>query len=340
MTMKVQKRLVSLLTGAASVLSLTGPTLAGQTGNFNGPLTTNLLASVDLNGGLSSDAKPTQGYNGSTTTPLFGQDQYGVTWSPWGGGNSTFGDGTVWPQSSGGPQAGTTSTAASAPAGLTNNVNYFSKTFGTVTVAVSAPGTITNYAVTPIDSRDRQSSGPSYTYSAATNNTAALDGDMFRDLIFAGVNNNVQGTNYLQVQFSGLTAGQQYQVVLYSYDNAAARTTNWTATAPTNGGYSNASGFAAPADEQTITWTANAATPPAGAVFTLTANSNGTASVFGFGGSGTTGDSSASSTYLNGFQIAAVPAATPEPSGMLSLLGGAFALGGLALKARRRRSLA
>jgi hypothetical protein len=309
------------------------------TGPFNGPLTSALL-SVDLNGGLSTDSKPTEGWNGSFSTPAFSADQYGVTWSPWGGSNSpssqTFGDGTVWPQ---GAQPGTASADVSAPAGLTNNVNYFGKTFvGSIHVSVAAAGTAASYGSPSINSRDRGNVPGGLTYSPA----AQKDGDMFRDLIFGATSgSNVQGTNYLQVQVTNLTPGSVYTIATYGFDNSSANVTSWTATAPTvsNGisGWWAASPagnntFTPPDDVETIDWKngANSATLRAPALFALTADQTGTATVWGFGGDGLL-DQNASNTYLTGVQIAAGNL-VPEPAS-LALLG----LFAPALVGRRKR---
>lgn len=246
---------IAQITGAA------GQIITGQYTLTNGPLTNNLITSVDINGnnGPSSNA-PTEGWNGSTSPPdtTGSPDSYGVTWTPWGGPVTPGGgDGTAWP-SSDGTAVGTASAVGTYEANegsdsntgvsLINDVNWFQKSFNGATVTVSAPGANPNetngpyggYSASsyPINSRDRGLAAPSaYTGAgsgqAAPNNTASYDGNMFEDFIFAPANSDaIQGTNYIQFQVSGLTPGATYQLALYSGDNGAARATNWTATAP------------------------------------------------------------------------------------------------------------
>jgi hypothetical protein len=263
---------------------------SATTGSFTGPLT-NAVLSVDLNGGTSSDSAPTEGWNGLTGgSSAFTADPYGVTWSPWGGATARFGDGTVLPSG--------------------NSISSISKTFGTKTVTIKLPGNLAKYASGYMNSRDRGSPTPNFT----------ADNDMFRDFLYVG-GSSKQSNNYMEIDFGGLIAGNSYQIAIYSYDWQNSKTVNWTATAPLNSeGWVNLStgNFAAPADEKTITWTSGS-TRPAPAVFTVTANSSGVATVYGWGGDGVSGHNSADTTYINGFQI------TPEPA-TIALLGLGFAM--------------
>jgi hypothetical protein len=285
-----------IIVSISLILAVSMNALAVTTGTFSSPLTDATL-SVDLNGGTSSNASPTEGWNGSYSSPSFGADPFGVLWTPWGGRANTYGDDTVLPAGTG--------------------VTSISKTFGAITVTISAAGTPGRYSSAMLNSRDRGNPTPNYTN----------DNDLFRDFLFvSGSGGNVQGTNFLQVQFSGLTPNAQVQVALYSYDYSGGHTMNWTATAPVSDGtnigwWSGGNQFSAPADMQQLTWTGSGARP-APAVFTLTANSSGVATIWGFGGTGT--GQSADTTYINAFQIV-----VPEPA--------TIALLGLSLVALRRK---
>lgn len=231
---------------AAALLS---PVFA-STGPFTGPLL-NPWLSVDLNGGVASGTgqttSPTEGWNGSFPSPSFSADQYGVTWSAWGGNAGAYGDGTQLPSSQSSPNV---------------NASSISKTFGSYTATLSI-NTAVNSAyygqvnsTASMNSRDRNA--PASTYSPA----ALSDTDMFRDLVFASAAGTaIQGNNYLTLQLSGLNAGGWHRVALYSYDSTGAHSMNWTAIAPTVNGNSRAGWwdgtadniFTAPSDEQTIT---------------------------------------------------------------------------------------
>lgn len=317
------------------------------TGAFlpTGPLT-NAFLSVDINSGPGNGSNGgtvtsgTNGWNENTSSGAFSPDNFGVVWTPWFGPTYSGGDGTAAPSAtavtsisklfnySGPPPANYGPGGADGPV-----VNYgggtysgnFSGTPGNfgpiapITVTISEAGTLSNYVSTGLNSRDRGNPTGAYGLN---------DNDMFRDLIFSsGSGSNVQGTNYLQVEFAGLTPGAQYEIAGYSYDYSSGHSEAWTATAPyASGGYTNIGGFLAPADEQVIAWATDGATP-APAVFTVTANGSGDAFLWTWGGSGNTGDSSATASYIDGLQIAAVP----EPASV-----GLLAMTGLGIMARRR----
>jgi hypothetical protein len=287
------------------------------TGTFTSPLTTGLVLSADINGGvIASNNSTTEGSNGPASSPVLSADPFGVTWSAWGGPTNTNGDGTQLPNSNASPTA-----AASS----------ISKTFaGGITATLSEAGTASNYGtVSSIESLNGRDRG--------TPSGAANDNDMFRDFEFAGAAGSaIQSTNYLQLQVGGLAASTSYEIALYSFDTTGSHSMNWTATAPTsnlsNGGHLGYNPdptdvFTAPADEQTITWTSGGANP-APAEFTITSSATGSLTVWGWGGNGITGSQNSDTSYLNGFQIAAVP----EPT-TLGLIG----VAGFGLMARRRR---
>ena len=297
---------------------------------FTAPLENNLLLSVDLNGGpISSAVTPTNGYNESSPGG-FSADPYGVLWSPWGGNNYSGGDGTQLPSSQSSPNVNASSISKTF---TVQGSTYYGVTAPmaspiTATISIDTTNNSADYGtvngVASLNSRDR---------GTPTAANGANDSDMFRDFIFAGGSGSeVQGENYLKFQLGGLTTGNQYQVAVYSYDSSGGHTTNWTATAPaeSNGldGWWAASPvgnntFTAPSDMQSITWSG---ATPAEAVFNLTADGNGDVTLYGFGGTGS--GQSGDTTYLNGFQIAAVP----EPA-TLSLIG----LASLGLMKRHRR---
>jgi hypothetical protein len=298
------------------------------TGSFTSPLTSNLLLSVDINGGIiASNNTSTEGTNGPSSSPTLGADSYGVNWSPWGGPISTSGDGTQLPNSNGGGVTG----------------NSISKAFGGITAILSTPGLASNYAQNGTGALNGRDRGVPPGDPANSSPTPVGDGDMFRDFEFAGVSgSNVQSTNYLQLQLTGLTPGGQYQLAVYSFDQSSPNTTAWSALPLLNPGIGETdptSGmFVQPADEQIISWNSSWSRSASGgtnlgtqapAVFSMTADGNGDLTVYGWGGTGISGSPNASSSYLDGFQLAAVP----EPTS-LTLLG----VGAFGLLARRRKA--
>lgn len=287
----------------------------------------NAILSADVNGGpLGSAIAPTEGSYNPANSPTVQNtvvpDALGNTWTGWGGNTYAAGDGVQLPSSQSSPNVNATS---------------ISKAFGGgITATISIPGTAANYGqvngTASLNSRDRGT-------PAADPNPSSNLGYMFRDFVFAGANSNVQSTNYVELQIGGLTTGSAYTLDVWSDDTGTAPTTthstNWTATPPTNTSNPGKLGwdpdpgdtFTAPPDEQTITWTGDVVPLPA-AQFTLTADANGDITVYGWGGDGITGDQSADTTYLDGFQLAA---AVPEPA-TIGLLGAAA----LGLLSRRR----
>jgi hypothetical protein len=319
--------------GSAAMVNLMAVCTASAgtvTGSFTGPLTSDLLLSLDINGGrATTDVRPTEGWNGVSPpgSPQFFPDQYGVTWSPWGGETFSGGDALNWPTS----QNGQVGTAGTAPG--SNNTTIFKRAFGSITASLSAPGTASSYAagVPQINSRDRGGpqtaiGGLAAPYNGGTT-ANANDVDIFRDFIFGQRNgdvNQVQGTNMIQLQMSGLTPGVQYILAMYTYDSASFNVSSWTATPPTTelgllGWFlPGTNTMSQPADTQTINWRdgAMSGTLRAPAKFTLTADASGTISVWGWGGDGNltpvAGQQAAQNSYLNAFQLAAVP----EPSSL------------------------
>src|SRR4051812_33601586 len=135
-----KKHLRAFVLGVVAIVNLVTVYAASAgtvTGPFAGPLTSNLQLSVDINGGrAATDVRSTEGWNGVSPpgSPQYFPDQYGVTWSPWGGETFSGGDGLNWPNS----QNNQVGTAGSAPG--SNNTTIFKKAFGSITASLSAPG--------------------------------------------------------------------------------------------------------------------------------------------------------------------------------------------------------
>ena len=304
---------------------LFAPVAFASTGAFTSPLTSNLIVSADINGGIiATNQATTEGFVGGTGVRPVPADPFGVSWIGWGGPGVSFGGGDT-----GGDSVQLPDSAAS-PVVTGSSIT---KSFGAVSATISEDVTNNNaqYAQggggATLNSRDR--GGPT---------GPANDGDLFRDLLFAGTSgSNVQGTNYLKLAVTGLTPGQAYTIAAYSFDTTGGHTTNWTATAPTiqnaKAGWWDGTTdgtFTAPADEQSITWAGGNTTIQAPAVFTLTADGTGSLALYGFGGNGVTGTQASDTTYINGFQVAV---AAPEPAS-LGLIG----LGAVGLLRRRRQA--
>src|SRR5262249_39528718 len=123
-----------------------------------------------------------------------------------------------------------------------------------------------------------------------------------------------QSANYIMLAFSGLVAGSNYTIAVYSFDPTGTHSMNWTATAPNPSAYSSGGNaiagwgtgngsFTAPGDEQTISWVGRPSATPAPAIFNLAADGSGNIKLYGWGGSGLSNDQGASASYINGFQI-------------------------------------
>lgn len=297
--------------GASAVLVcvLLGNSVFGQiaTGTFSTPDTTAFL-SVDLNGGtIASQDAPTEGWNQSYTTPAFGPDPYGVTWTGWGGNTYDYGDGTQLPNSGAGVYG-------SSITKTFMGVSTSHVASGTIVATLSGGGTPSTYTLNGTGTLDSQDDGTGWTggYTGPT-----YDIDMWRDNVFGQASyKDVQSTNFLQLQLSGLNKNSVYTVSLYSYNpfegysyqEAATATPpqepnyepwGWWANQKTNPGNET---FTAPPDEQEETWSGSG-TPAAPATLKVITDGQGNAYVWTWGGSGQTGDQDASSSYLNGFQI-------------------------------------
>ncbi|MGA2440970.1 MAG: PEP-CTERM sorting domain-containing protein [Tepidisphaeraceae bacterium] len=313
---------------AASVVGV-GVGAAANAAIATGAEFSGALLSVDINGGpLAGSLAPTEGSYNAANNPTVQNtvvpDALGNTWSPWGGNTYDAGDGIQLPSSQSSPNVFASSIAKTFTDGIT--------------ATISEAGSAANYAQggggATFNSRDRGT-------PAADPNPSTTLGYMFRDLLFAGGSgSNIQSTNFMQLTLTGLTPGSSYALDVWSDDPTGTHSMNWTATPPTNNPSNRGPGkigwdpdptdvFTAPPDEQTISWTSGSSLPLPAAQFTLTADTNGSLTVYGWGGNGVTGSQSADTSYINGFQLVAVP----EPAS-LGLIG----VASLGLMFRRRKA--
>jgi hypothetical protein len=174
--------------------------------------------------------------------------------------------------------------------------------FGDITVKITATG-----GSGTLNSRDR---GAPVEPKSAEN--GADNGNMYRDLLFlAAGGGGSQGSNYLTVEIGGLKPNTEYNVSLYAYDLTGAHSMNWTAIVP-----AVAKGFDHEhlPEHKTIAWKQREMPPPDAAVVKVTTDDKGSVKVYGWGGSGNDGDSTADTSYLNGFAIDLAKAASTEPT--------------------------
>ncbi|HEY1685936.1 MAG TPA: dockerin type I repeat-containing protein [Tepidisphaeraceae bacterium] len=304
------------MSSASVAAILLGATAAlGQinTGSFTAPSTSAYL-SVDINGGIiASNDTPTEGWDQVDGDLPIGADPYGVTWSSWGGPTYDGGDGTQLPDS--GSSVGAASISKTFSGMPTSAIPS-----GSLTATLSAPGSTSSYGNLsnglPLNGRDRGSGSNSVNNWAQGYTGPMADIDMWRDFEFAGGSgSNVQSSNFLQLQLSGLKPNASYTILLYTFDAlASVNHVSATATpyqqqtsvalgwwAPQTGGAGNET-FTPPADEQVTSFSASTSLP-APISLNIISNGQGIADVWDWGGSGTAGDENASSSYLNGFQV-------------------------------------
>jgi hypothetical protein len=303
---KIQHRLVCVLLALGLLAS--APSIASAAFSQ----LSNAFLSVDLNGGNATDAKTNLGWDGAVNQPVAPGS---VIWTPWGGAANQGGDGVQLPNQD-------------VPVTATS----ISKAFGAVTATLSVTGTPSNYGAFSLRSRDRGDLSAQDHGNAGTNNQFGRN--LYRDFVHTITSgSNIAGTNFIQIDFTGLAPNSSYQVAFFSYDRSGAHTMHYTATAPAanNAGSigwwddPSASNFLQPADVQAITWVGAASITglPAPALFTKSADGTGklTFYAYGRGGDGTPAQNNfADTTYINGFQIAAVP----EPAGALLAAIGLF----------------
>jgi Dockerin type I domain len=280
-----------------------------QTGQFSAPSTTAFL-SVDINGGSwsnNSASSPTEGWNQSFSASAYSPDPYGVSWTGWGGPTYDFGDGTQLPNGTLGVYASSnTKTFTGLPSSVASP--------GGMVATLSGPGTPSTYTLNGTGTLNSEDDGTGWTAGLTG---PAFDIDVWRDSVSGEASfHDVQSTNFLQLQLSGLKKNSSYTVSLYSYnpfegfsyqESATAmppqepnfESWGWWANQTTNPGNET---FTAPSDEQVGTWSGNG-TPAAPAMLQVITDGQGNAYVWTWGGSGMTGDQNASISYLNGFQI-------------------------------------
>jgi hypothetical protein len=187
--------------------------------------------------------------------------------------------------------------------GNTSIVQNTMRTFGTLSVTVSAAGANT----TGIDDRVR---------GVPNDDGTLTNSALLRDFIFA---NHSGGTvvatdEGLNVQIQGLTPNLTYTVQLWSYDNGSnpSRVSDWfvnNSTTPAVAGYSFM-GSTLPTDNTSNTFS-----------FLATANASGTLLISGRAAASVSGanNNNTHNVFLNALQLTPIP----EPS-VLALVGGAF----------------
>jgi Dockerin type I domain/PEP-CTERM motif len=288
-----------------------GGSALGQisTGNFVSPSTTAFL-SVDMNGGSwsANDAQsPTEGWDQNNSDPQISPDQYGVTWTPWGGPTYDGGDGIQLPTNQSGTSLSPSSNITKTFSGIsTSNVSS-----GAITATLSAPGEAAAYTPNGTGNINSRDWGDGFAQGATG---PAFDIDMWRDFVTGQSSYaDVQSTNFLQLQLSGLNPNSKYTVDLFSYNEYYTVPTAATAMPPIEvnyvgfGWWNPASPgqkqFTAPADEQVQNPATGGGSLAAPAALTVITNGQGTGYVWLWGGSGNTGDQNGTDTDLNGFQI-------------------------------------
>jgi hypothetical protein len=146
--------------------------------------------------------------------------------------------------------------------------------------------------------------------------------DLVRDLVFVpGNGSNTQGTNAIAVQFSGLVPNTAFEALIWVYDSTGGHTMSYTNVAPPS---ANGYDFSNLPMRKSVTWTSAAIVPPL--KVGVMSDGSGVATVWGWGGSGVSGDPNADTTYLNAIELR-----LPEPASL-----GLLAIGMGLLAVRRR----